>query len=102
MCSSDLDRGVAALSGLPELRELTLLFGEGFAGPLVTDAAVPTLQAFPKLESLDLTGTGVTDAGWEQVTGFPALRRLKLSRSKLTAAGKQRLQEQHPAWQVVP
>jgi outer membrane protein assembly factor BamB len=96
------DRGVAALSGLPDLRELTLLFGEGFAGPLVTDAAVPTLQALPKLELLDLTGTGVTDAGWEQVTGFPVLRWLKLSRSKLTAAGKQRLQEQHPGWQVVP
>jgi hypothetical protein len=44
----------------------------------------------------------VTDAGWENLTGFPALRVLKLSRSKLTAAGKQRVQQQHPTWNVVP
>ena len=96
------DRGVAALSGLHELRELTLLFGEGFAGPLLTDEAVRSLQSLPRLESLDLTGTGVTDAGWDNLTGFPALQVLKLSRSKLTASGKQRVQQQHPAWNVVP
>jgi outer membrane protein assembly factor BamB len=96
------DRGVATLTGLEELRELTLLFGEGFAGPVVTDEAVRSLQALTRLEALDLTGTGVTDAGWENLTGFPALRVLKLSRSKLTAAGKQRVQQQHPTWNVVP
>jgi hypothetical protein len=96
------DRGVATLTGLEELRELTLLFGEGFAGPVVTDEAVRSLQALPRLEALDVTGTGVTDAGWENLTGFPALRVLKLSRSKLTAAGKQRVQQQHPTWNVVP
>lgn len=96
------DRGIAALAGLQTLRELTLVFGEGFAGPLVTDETVRSLQTWPRLESLDLTGTGVTDAGWEGVTGFPALQVLKLSRSKLTAAGKQRVRQQHPTWNVVP
>jgi transcriptional regulator of nitric oxide reductase len=69
---------------------------------VVTDEAVRSLQALPRLEALDVTGTGVTDAGWENLTGFPALRVLKLSRSKLTAAGKQRVQQQHPTWNVVP
>ena len=69
---------------------------------MLTDEAVRSLQSLPRLESLDLTGTGVTDAGWDNLTGFPALQVLKLSRSKLTASGKQRVQQQHPAWNVVP
>ena len=57
------DSGVASLSGLGELQELTLV------GTKITDAALTTISGFKKLEALFVWNTAVTPAAIDKYKG---------------------------------
>ncbi|MHB1033915.1 MAG: leucine-rich repeat domain-containing protein [Pirellulales bacterium] len=56
-------------------------------GPLVTDADLKCLEAFPRLRSLKVFGSQVTDAGLEHIQGMTNLRFLHLAFTSVTDDG---------------
>jgi Leucine-rich repeat (LRR) protein len=76
---------LAALSGLAELRELTL------DNNLVTDAGLAFLPVLPKLQHLSINGCGLTDEGLAHVGKQSSLTELSARENAITGTGLQRL-----------
>ncbi len=75
------DRGLAAISGLTELRDLCL------RGMHITDDASHYLTSFPDLEELDLSATEITDAALADISQLTKLRHLSLRDTRVTDEG---------------
>jgi hypothetical protein len=76
---------LAALSGLTDLRELTL------DNNLVTDAGLAFLPVLQKLEHLSVNGCGLTDHGLTHVAKQTTLTELRASDNRITGTGLQYL-----------
>ena len=72
---------LAALSGLTDLRELTL------DNNLITDAGLAFLPKLPKLAHLSLSGCGISDAGLEHLAKLTTLTHLGLSNNPIDGSG---------------
>jgi hypothetical protein len=79
------DRGLAALRGLTELRELRL-FGTSKV-PQVGDAGLLHLRGLRRLERVELHYTRLTDAGLAAFATLPRLRELSLEGNRVTGTG---------------
>ncbi len=83
LCLSDTSitgAGLVHLSGLKNLRELTL-------PPTFTDAGMSHIQEFTALERLKLVGTQITDDGMKHLRGLKRLYYLDLCNTQITDAG---------------
>ncbi|OAI56570.1 hypothetical protein AYO49_04030, partial [Verrucomicrobiaceae bacterium SCGC AG-212-N21] len=76
---------LAALSGLTELRELTL------DNNLITDAGLAFLPALAKLQHLSINGCGMTDEGLSHVGRQMTLTELSARDNKITGTGLKHL-----------
>jgi hypothetical protein len=79
------DRGLAALRGLTELRELRL-FGTSKV-PQIGDAGLLHLRGLRRLERVELHYTRLTDAGLAAFATLPRLRELSLEGNRITGTG---------------
>jgi hypothetical protein len=67
-----LDRALAALAHLPEIRRVEL------SGPAIDDEKLAALKVLPRLVELDLSRTRVTSAGLERLAQHVSLKFLKI------------------------
>jgi hypothetical protein len=75
------DCGIANLTGLADLKELSL------AGTKISDESLRVVARLVRLETLDLTRTNVTDAGLRKLKSLKRLEVLSVRDSKVTKAG---------------
>jgi endonuclease YncB( thermonuclease family) len=75
------DEDLAAMRGIPDLRELSL------RATRITDEGLGQLVRFEKLRSLSLMSTGISDAGLKHLESLTALEDLDLDRTAITDAG---------------
>jgi len=104
------DQGLAFLTGLTELTELSLaetsVTGDGFrhlpskkltwidlSDTPIKDEAFATLIAFTELRDLILTKTNVTDEAFVHIAQIPQLRHLDIAATKTTGKGIRLLAE---------
>ncbi len=91
-------RGVAALgAALERLPQPDLLVTLNLEQSGITDAEVPVLARFTKLESLNLGQTRLTDEAIEALVKLNWLKHLTLTQTNITDDGAQRLREALPA-----
>jgi hypothetical protein len=99
-CIEVTDDGLAALSGLVDLKELDLSrnpdilaswFSNANPNAKLTDAALVHVGALPRLTSLVLSGNQITDAGLARLSGLGNLETLELDDTPVTDAGLQHL-----------
>jgi hypothetical protein len=117
-CGRITDRGLAALEGLTDLRELDLggdkkapaitdggldhlkglkrLTNLSLANTRITDAGLAKLSGLTRLEFLDLEGTHVTDASLEWIARLPKLEDVVLGRTQVSREGLLKLQLANP------
>jgi outer membrane protein assembly factor BamB len=95
------DLGLTHLQPLHRLQELKLLYSEGFAGPVITNAGMESLKSLTSLNSLNLTGARVTDGGLERLTGLKSLQTLQLVDTGVTVAGIHLLKTAIPGCRVI-
>jgi len=95
------DAGLKHLVEVKELRRLVLLFSEGFAGPIVTDAGVKSLMPLTQLTELNLVDARVTDNAVDDLAAFPKLSSLTLTGSHISPAGVERLRRAKPDCTVI-
>lgn len=72
------DKGVERLSGLRQLRHLSLM------GPSITNDCMKYIARMESLRSLVIQDTAVTDVGVEQITGMPTIAQVTLSGDGMT------------------
>jgi mono/diheme cytochrome c family protein len=85
------DAGFRAIGALPAATHLRLPRNR------LTDAALGTLAASPRLEHLNLYGNaGITDAAVESLAAIPSLREVFLWQTGVTTAGGARLRALRP------
>jgi outer membrane protein assembly factor BamB len=94
------DSGVQALSPLEDLEQLYLLYNTGFAGPLLTDQCIPTIQSFEKLQHLNLVGAKVTDESVDRLLSLKDLSELEIQYSRISTTGIMRLQQGLPETKI--
>ena len=75
------DKGVAALSKLPELEELHI------GNSQTTDAGLAKLKGLKKLKRMSLTATKISDKGMALLKEFPALEGIDVGKLNVSAAG---------------
>lgn len=85
------DSGLAALPAGSDLRLLNL---DNVAG--ITDASMPRIGSFGKLELLHLGGTSITDAQLTELYKLKQLKTLFLTRTGVTPEGIEALQQAMP------
>ncbi len=76
-CNSVSSAGVAALSGLPNLKFLKIW------GPQINDRTLDSVAQMSALEVLGLNDTQVTDDGVEKLAGLSRLREVHLVRTRV-------------------
>jgi len=76
------DKGLANLTELSQLRELSL-----DRNSAITDAGLAHIAGLTKMETLLLGRTGITDAGLAKLRGMTELGLLTLDRTKITDVG---------------
>ncbi len=82
------DAALAKLDNLPQLRSLMLSHHDASQ---VTDASVPMLARYPRLEALNVVRTNLTEDGIMRLVGMPELQGLKELRVSATRAGDEAL-----------
>jgi len=95
------DAGLTHLATLKNLERLELVYSEGFAGPIVTDAGIHPLSALIQLKTLSLVGARITDNSLADLSRLRKLTRLILVGSKLSDEGIRQLQQKLPNCEVV-
>jgi outer membrane protein assembly factor BamB len=95
------DAGLKHLAEVKGLRRLLLLFSEGFAGPIVTDAGVKSLTTLNQLTELNLVDARITDKAVDDLVVFPKMSFLTLTGSRMSPAGVERLRRAKPDWTVI-
>jgi hypothetical protein len=95
-CIEVTDAGLAALSGLVDLKVLDLSrnpaivstwFSNANPNAKLTDATLVHVGALPRLTSLVLSGNAITDAGLARLSGLRNLETLELDDTPVTDAG---------------
>jgi len=95
------DAGLTHLATFMNLERLELVYSEGFAGPIVTDAGIHPLSALIQLKTLSLVGARITDNSLADLSRLRKLTRLILVGSKLSDEGIRQLQQKLPNCEVV-
>ena len=95
------DAGLDHLANVSGLRRLVLLFSEGFAGPIVTDAGIETLSSLEHLTDLNLVDSRVTDAAVDELISLQKLSHLTVTGSQISADGISRLRKAKPDCAVI-
>lgn len=87
------DKGIAALSKLPNLRLLSAMaldpeFRGNEPNPSITNMGLSSLRNCQRLEYLNISGSALTDSGLEKlVSDCPRLRHLTLDNTAITSSG---------------
>ena len=84
------DSGLANLSGLKELKSLTLY------NTRIGDEGIVHLRELTKLEELHLLNTRITDAALEQLEKLPSLKWVNVQETKVTPAGIEKFRKAKP------
>ncbi|MDA0657632.1 MAG: PQQ-binding-like beta-propeller repeat protein [Planctomycetota bacterium] len=95
------DEGLEYLVQRTGLTRLSLVYSEGFSGPLITDRGVSSLVRIRGLRELDLTGARITDEGLESMASLEALQVLRLMRTPVSAQAVDRFRKLRPDCQTV-
>ncbi|MEX1232557.1 MAG: PQQ-binding-like beta-propeller repeat protein [Planctomycetaceae bacterium] len=90
------DVGLEHLQALTELEHLEVLYNDGFAGPMLTDAGVMRLTELKNLRSLNLTGAKISDASLTAFSTLENLRLLQIVSTPTTQTAIAEFQKQHP------
>ena len=94
------DAGLAHLAPLEQLEDLDLLYSEGFAGPIVTDAGIMMLAEFRSLTRLNVVGARITDDSLDDLSQMRELRQLSLIDTQISVQGILQLQQSLPECEI--
>ncbi len=95
------DQCASQLARCRSLRELSLLYAEGFAGPKMTSAGVQSLTELTTLERLNLTGARLTDQTLNDLLSLRELKLLEVVRTGLSSDAVARFRVQRSECRLV-